>query len=116
MRISVDFRYQLEGEELTELCLKPHFDRLTWDEIYSGWKSDRYQYYWKDLDYKVVPFEKFDLARADAGEWDDVQGFLAYERRRDARLRRRTERLAAMLDPDGDAPESEAAGRRGTSH
>jgi ectoine hydroxylase-related dioxygenase (phytanoyl-CoA dioxygenase family) len=100
MRLSVDFRYQLEGEELTEICLQPHFQRLTWDEIYSGWKSDRWQYYWKDLDYKVVPFENFELARADAGEWDDVQGFLAYERRRDARLQRRTERLAAVLDPD----------------
>jgi ectoine hydroxylase-related dioxygenase (phytanoyl-CoA dioxygenase family) len=100
MRLSVDFRYQLEGEELTEICLQPHFERLTWEDVYAGWRSDRFQYYWKNLDYKVVPFEKFDLARADAGEWDDVQGFLAYERRRDARLQRRTERLAAMLDPD----------------
>jgi ectoine hydroxylase-related dioxygenase (phytanoyl-CoA dioxygenase family) len=101
MRLSVDFRYQLEGEELTEICLQPHFGRQTWDEIYRDWKSDRFQYYWKDLDYQVVPFEKFGLARAEAGEWDDVQGFLAYERRRDARLQRRTERLAAMLDPEG---------------
>jgi hypothetical protein len=103
MRLSVDFRYQREGEELTEICLQPHFQRLTWDEIYSGWKSDRHKYYWKGLDYKVVPFEKFDLARADTSDWDDVQSFFSYERRRDARLRRRTERLAAMLDPDESA-------------
>src|SRR5437660_647625 len=100
MRLSVDFRYQLEGEQLTEICLQPHFERLTWEDVYADWRSDRFQYYWKNLDYKVVPFEKFDVARADAGEWDDVQGFLAYERRRDVRLQRRTERLAAILDPE----------------
>src|SRR5262249_14125733 len=57
LRLSVDFRYQLEGEALTAGCLEPHFERLTWDEIYAGWDSDRYQYYWKDLDFEVVPFE-----------------------------------------------------------
>jgi ectoine hydroxylase-related dioxygenase (phytanoyl-CoA dioxygenase family) len=31
MRISVDYRYQQEGEELTEGVLQPHFQRLTWD-------------------------------------------------------------------------------------
>ena len=102
MRLSVDFRYQQEGEALTETCLQPHFGRLSWDDIYSTWKSDRHQYYWKDLDYEVVPFEEFDLVRSDAGERDDVEAFLAYERRRDARFRRRTERLAAMLDPGAD--------------
>jgi ectoine hydroxylase-related dioxygenase (phytanoyl-CoA dioxygenase family) len=97
MRLAVDFRYQQEGEELTEGVLHPHFERQTWDDIYAGWKSDRLQYYWKGLDYKVVPFEDFPLEREDA----DVRAFMAYEQRRDARLRRRTERLAAMLDADG---------------
>jgi ectoine hydroxylase-related dioxygenase (phytanoyl-CoA dioxygenase family) len=97
MRLAVDFRYQQEGEELTEGVLHPHFQRLTWDEIYASWKSDRWQYYWKSLDYKVVPFADFPLEREDA----DVRAFMAYERRRDARFERRTERLAAMLDPGG---------------
>jgi len=56
MRISVDFRYQCEGEELSDLVLQPHFGRLSWEDIYAGWKSDRYQYYWKNLDFSVVPF------------------------------------------------------------
>ena len=59
LRLSVDFRYQLEGEALTEICLHPHFQRVTWEEIYAGWGSDRYQYYWKDLEYEVVPFETY---------------------------------------------------------
>lgn len=67
LRVSVDFRYQREGEALTELVLHPHFGRLTWDEIYAGWKSDRYQYYWRDLDYEIVPFEEFPLAGEAAG-------------------------------------------------
>jgi ectoine hydroxylase-related dioxygenase (phytanoyl-CoA dioxygenase family) len=100
MRLSVDFRYQQEGEPLTELCLQPHFERQTWDEIYQGWTSDRYQYYWKDLDYQVVPFEELPLASGEATEKDDVQAFLDFERKRDARFRRRMERLSAMLDPD----------------
>jgi hypothetical protein len=104
MRVSVDFRYQLEGEELTERCLEPHFGRLTWDDIYSTWRSRRHQHYWKDLDYRVVPFDTFALVRREGGEHEDVEAFLAYERRRDARFERRTERLAAMVDergPDG---------------
>jgi hypothetical protein len=104
MRISVDFRYQLEGEELTEGCLRPHFDRLTWEEIYSSWSSDRHQYYWKDLDYGVVPFDTFDLVQRDTGEHEDVDAFLAYERRRDARFQRRTERLAEVADERSAGP------------
>jgi ectoine hydroxylase-related dioxygenase (phytanoyl-CoA dioxygenase family) len=56
MRLSVDFRYQLEGEELTAGCLKPHFERVSWDEIYRDWKSDQYKYYWRDKDYVEVPW------------------------------------------------------------
>jgi ectoine hydroxylase-related dioxygenase (phytanoyl-CoA dioxygenase family) len=65
LRLSVDFRYQLEGEALTEICLHPHFQRLTWEDVYEGWESDEYQYYWKDLRYEVVPFEKYPVDRGD---------------------------------------------------
>ncbi len=62
MRLSVDFRFQREGEALTEICLEPHFQRLDWDEIYSTWKSERFQRYWLDHHYEVVPFEELPLA------------------------------------------------------
>ena len=97
MRLSVDFRYQLEGEELTDICLKPHFERLSWEDVYAGWKSSDHQYYWKDLDYKVVPFQDFGLVRKE-GEFDDVQAFLDYTRRRDSRFVRQQDRLADLLD------------------
>jgi len=56
MRLSVDFRYQLEGEALTGGCLKPHFERVSWEEIYRDWKSDKFKYYWRDKDFVEVPW------------------------------------------------------------
>ena len=58
MRLSVDFRYQEQGQELSDLVLKPHFERLTWEDIYEGWQSEEFQYYWRDLDYELVPYDK----------------------------------------------------------
>jgi hypothetical protein len=57
MRISVDYRYQREGEALVEQSLEPHFRRLDWSQIYAGWRSRRYQYYWRRLDYQLVPWD-----------------------------------------------------------
>jgi len=57
MRLSVDFRYQLEGEALTPIVLQPHFERLSWKEIYKGWKSKQHQYYWRKKKYVEVPFD-----------------------------------------------------------
>ena len=91
MRLSVDFRYQLEGEALTDGCLEPHFERLTWDDVYDGWSSTDHQYYWRDLGYEVVPFDDFDLV--DASSHDDVGEYLGYERRLDERLSRRQEQV-----------------------
>ena len=58
MRLSVDFRYQTEGEALTEGCLKPHFDRVSWEEIYRDWQSDALKYYWRDKSFDVVPWDE----------------------------------------------------------
>jgi hypothetical protein len=49
LRLSVDFRYQPLSHPIEPSSLLPHHAQLTWDEIYSGWKSGRYQYYWNDL-------------------------------------------------------------------
>jgi len=46
LRLSVDYRYQPKSHPLVEGSLLPHYGQLTWDDIYKGWKSDRYQYYW----------------------------------------------------------------------
>lgn len=56
MRLSVDFRYQLEGEALTAGCLQPHFNRVSWEDIYRDWKSEKLKYYWRHKDYVEVPW------------------------------------------------------------
>jgi hypothetical protein len=120
MRLSVDFRYQLEGEPLTAGCLEPHFQRLSWEEIYAGWKSKDLQYYWKDLDYEVVPFEEIPIVdapdTADMGKRDFADIF-RYLIRRDARVARRFKKLGisgfepmsekqGLLTPAPDQPAS----------
>jgi ectoine hydroxylase-related dioxygenase (phytanoyl-CoA dioxygenase family) len=57
MRLSVDFRYQLEGEALTAGCLQPHFNRVSWEEIYRDWTSDKLKYYWRTKDFVEVPWD-----------------------------------------------------------
>lgn len=57
MRLSVDYRFQLEGEALTEGCLQPHFNRISWDDIYRDWDSKEHQYYWREKDYAVEPWD-----------------------------------------------------------
>jgi hypothetical protein len=135
MRISVDFRYQVEGEPLTELVLHPHFGRLTWDEIYENWSpdSDRFRYYWRDLDFEVVPFVDFDLVSAEEGPraWeataptlgeaivegvekgslsfspDEWREIMTLEAKREARYERHLERIAKLgISPDPDEGEA----------
>jgi ectoine hydroxylase-related dioxygenase (phytanoyl-CoA dioxygenase family) len=99
MRLSVDFRYQLEGQALTPGCLEPHFGRLTWEEVYAGWDSDRYQYYWRDLDYAVEPFEVIrPVDHTDDLQQHDVAEMLQYERRVLERARRRMDTLGRELE------------------
>jgi ectoine hydroxylase-related dioxygenase (phytanoyl-CoA dioxygenase family) len=70
MRLSVDYRFQREGEALTEGCLEPHFGRLHWEEIYSGWSRDDLKYYWRDRRYTVVPWDPtiHDISEEEAEE------------------------------------------------
>ena len=36
--------------------LTPHQNRLSWEEVYRGWKSTKYQYHWEQ--YELTPVEK----------------------------------------------------------
>jgi ectoine hydroxylase-related dioxygenase (phytanoyl-CoA dioxygenase family) len=58
LRISVDYRFQREGEPLTENCLLPHFQRLSWNEIYRDWHRSDLKFYWKQKRYPVVPYDR----------------------------------------------------------
>jgi ectoine hydroxylase-related dioxygenase (phytanoyl-CoA dioxygenase family) len=81
MRLSVDYRYQPEGEPLSNLVLRPHFERFEWDEIYADWESDELQYYWRDLDYDVIEFDRSVFTEAEPTH-EDMGVALRYERNR----------------------------------
>lgn len=49
LRLSVDFRYQPVSHPVAPSSLRPHHDRQSWEEIYSGWTSTNHQYYWQNM-------------------------------------------------------------------
>lgn len=42
--------------------LRPHMDVITWEEIYSGWKSDRLKYYWNNRPMRLAAWDASLLA------------------------------------------------------
>lgn len=63
LRLSVDFRYQRASDQVTDKVLSPHQGRLSWNEVYRGWKSDRYQFHWRRFD--LTPVEKVPVEPVD---------------------------------------------------
>ncbi len=55
LRVSVDYRYQGISQPIVEDSLLPHYGRLSWEQVYQGWKRQDLRYYWKHLPLKVVP-------------------------------------------------------------
>jgi ectoine hydroxylase-related dioxygenase (phytanoyl-CoA dioxygenase family) len=55
LRVSVDYRYQGVSKPVVEDSLRPHYERLTWEQIYRGWKRKDLQYYWQQFSLIVVP-------------------------------------------------------------
>jgi ectoine hydroxylase-related dioxygenase (phytanoyl-CoA dioxygenase family) len=76
MRLSVDFRFQEESREVSELVLEPHFNRLSWEEIYAGWSSDELKYYWRDLEFDVVPYDKTPFEESAPSEEQIIQALV----------------------------------------
>jgi ectoine hydroxylase-related dioxygenase (phytanoyl-CoA dioxygenase family) len=89
LRLSVDFRYQLEGEALTAGCLEPHFNRVSWEDIYQDWKSDEFKYYWRKKEFVEVPWNSA-LHELPADHFDEAYELelafnTAFNRRKEAR-------------------------------
>ena len=58
LRISLDNRYQRAEDPIAEHMLNPHLSSmspLSWDEVYKGWDSNEFQYYWKKHNTPVLP-------------------------------------------------------------
>ena len=58
IRLSVDYRYQKGTDPIKETLIEPHQGRLSWEQVYEGWVSDKYQYYWKKFPLKLVPGDR----------------------------------------------------------
>jgi hypothetical protein len=58
VRLSVDYRYQGVSRPVVESSLLPHFNRLSWDEVYRGWQSAEYQYYWRRLPLRMAEWTR----------------------------------------------------------
>ena len=56
LRLSVDYRYQRASDPVMDKVLTPHQGRLSWEEVYRGWKSERFQFHWRR--YELTPVEK----------------------------------------------------------
>lgn len=108
LRQSVDNRYQRVTDPLVEASLRPYADAMDWSEIYAGWTSTAYQYYWKDRLTKLVPFDngfyeerdQMAFQMAEAGDQTAQATLLRIvQRDRDASKREHAARLLEMLKP-----------------
>jgi len=81
MRLSIDYRFQREGEALTPGCLEPHFGRLSWDDIYAGWQRDDLRYYWQGKRYTVVEWDESYHAISDEDFESLLREWLRWRRR-----------------------------------
>ena len=54
IRLSMDVRYQAASQPIERGALGVHHNRLSWDQVYEGWASDRFQRYWEQFDLEVV--------------------------------------------------------------
>ena len=67
LRLSVDYRYQKASDPVMDRMLEPHQGRLTWEEVYAAWESDRYQYYWQKFSLQPVPKQVWPIAATPTG-------------------------------------------------
>jgi len=58
IRISLDNRYEGEGDNIAAHMLTPHMTDIlpiSWEEVYKDWKSDDLKYYWKKINHRAIP-------------------------------------------------------------
>lgn len=82
MRLSVDYRFQKEHEDITSPCLEPHFRQEPWDKIYQGWQRQDLKYYWRNKKFNLVDWDSHmhDLSESELKE--SIRMKLHYDRRR----------------------------------
>jgi hypothetical protein len=89
--MSIDARYQRVSDPVGASSFLPHA-QLVWEQIYSGWESTDYQYYWRQWD---LDFSEHDTS------YHERRDQLAFEMAAagDERARSTLQRIVAR-DPD----------------
>jgi ectoine hydroxylase-related dioxygenase (phytanoyl-CoA dioxygenase family) len=100
MRLSLDNRYQAVGDPIAEHMLDPHGPSgLQWDQVYAGWHSEEYQYYWNNYDNPVV---ERDMSYSDKGFAEALDLARGGDERAYIKLRR-------TIKSAPDSPQAQAA-------
>ena len=104
LRMSMDVRYQLASEPFNIDNANADGQPLAWDDIYAGWKSGEFKYYWKHLPLKLKEFDRIWFDKRDElgfalGEAHDPRARSVLQRiaARDPNQAKRT-RAQALLD------------------
>jgi hypothetical protein len=104
LRMSMDVRYQLVGEPFNPDNANADGQPLAWDDIYAGWRSKNFQYYWQRLPLTLSEFDRTWFDKRDAlgfalGEAGDPRARSVLQRivARDADAAKR-ERARHLLD------------------
>ncbi|MDP6517183.1 MAG: phytanoyl-CoA dioxygenase family protein [Alphaproteobacteria bacterium] len=118
LRQSIDMRYQRASAPVAEVSLTPYAGILTWDEIYAGWTSNRFKYYWKQQNPTIAPFDwqyyerrdRMAFEMAERGEENARPSLLRIiQRDPDPAKRDRARSLVAALDGATAPPSPPAA-------
>jgi hypothetical protein len=107
LRQSMDARYQRVSEPVSELSLNPYAGLFTWDEVYAGWQSTAFQYYWRRQRIAIGEFDRRYYDRRDVIAFEMAERgdrtaraslLRIVQRDTDARKRERAAALLAALD------------------
>jgi ectoine hydroxylase-related dioxygenase (phytanoyl-CoA dioxygenase family) len=107
LRLSVDYRYQRVRDPVDLRLVTLRSPKLSWENIYAGWKSDRHKYYWRkwNLNWRFGPAREpggQESAAFALGEAGDPSARIVLERlsamHPDAALRARAAELLGRLE------------------
>ncbi len=111
MRVSLDNRYFAVGNPVSEGMMTPHLQEHvtpshTWEDVYQGWESDEFQYYWKGYDFPIRAGDRTFGERGFAEALELARGGNEHARlhlRRIVRMSREPEMAQRALEALGEA-------------
>lgn len=66
IRMSFDARFQPASQPIADINMVPYAGCGSWEDVYAAWERTDGQYYWRDLNLNIVPFDRSHYERRDA--------------------------------------------------